>query len=127
MNWYFAVLRKYAVFSGRARRKEYWMFALVNSIIIIALYIIQKIAGIGPTNGVRMSDGPLVNLYLLAVLLPILGLAVRRLHDTGRSGWWLFVALVPIIGPIALLVFAMEDSQPGENTYGGNPKAAIVR
>jgi uncharacterized membrane protein YhaH (DUF805 family) len=108
MNWYFEVLRKYAVFKGRARRKEYWMFVLFNIIIGLILGFI----------------GILGTLYMLAVLLPSLAVGVRRLHDAGRSGWWLLIGLVPIIGGIVLLVFFVQDSQPGENEYGPNPKVA---
>jgi uncharacterized membrane protein YhaH (DUF805 family) len=142
MNWYLEVLKKYAVFSGRARRKEYWMFWLFNWIIGFVLYFIENIAGIAPESG-RV----LMILYTLAVLLPTLAVAVRRLHDTGRSGWWLLIMLavavrrlhdpgrsgwwlltsfVAIIGGIVLLVFLVQDSQPAENQYGPNPKAAAA-
>jgi uncharacterized membrane protein YhaH (DUF805 family) len=116
MNWYLEVLKKYAVFDGRARRKEYWMFSLFNIIIALILGLGELSAG--------SDQNVLVALYALAVLLPGLAVGVRRLHDTGRSGWWLFIAFVPIIGAIVLLVFMVQDSQPGENQYGPNPKAA---
>jgi uncharacterized membrane protein YhaH (DUF805 family) len=115
MNWYLDVLKKYAVFTGRARRKEYWMFALFNVIIAIALGIIEGIVG-GP--------GVLGGLYGLAVLIPSIAVGVRRLHDTGRSGWWILIGLVPVIGFIVLIVFFTTDGQPGTNQYGPNPKGA---
>lgn len=115
MNWYLDVLKKYAVFNGRARRKEYWMFFLFNIIIAVVLGIIEGIVG-GP--------GVLGALYGLAVLLPSIGVSIRRLHDTDRSGWWLLIGLVPLIGAIVLLVFFVQDSQAAENQYGPNPKAA---
>jgi uncharacterized membrane protein YhaH (DUF805 family) len=115
MNWYLDVLKKYAVFTGRARRKEYWMFALFNVIIAIALGIIEGIVG-GP--------GVLGGLYGLAVLIPSIAVGVRRLHDTGRSGWWILIGLVPVIGFIVLIVFFATDGQPGTNQYGPNPKGA---
>jgi uncharacterized membrane protein YhaH (DUF805 family) len=115
VNWYLDVLKKYAVFTGRARRKEYWMFALFNVIIAIALGIIEGIVG-GP--------GVLGGLYGLAVLIPSIAVGVRRLHDTGRSGWWILIGLVPVIGFIVLIVFFVADSQPGTNGYGPNPKGA---
>lgn len=118
MNWYLDVLKKYCVFQGRARRKEYWMFTLFNVLIYIALMIIEGILGIGGEGGL----GILTILYSLMVLLPSLGVSVRRLHDTGRSGWWLLISLVPLIGGIVLLVFLILDSQPGANQYGSNPK-----
>ena len=113
MNWYLDVLKKYAVFNGRSRRKEYWMFFLINIIIAIVLGFIEGIMG-GP--------GIISSLYSLAVLLPEIGVSIRRLHDTNRSGWWLFICLVPIIGVIILIVYMVQDSQPGENQYGQNPK-----
>ncbi|MGX4690553.1 DUF805 domain-containing protein [Streptomyces sp. JNUCC 63] len=116
MNWYLEVLKKYAVFSGRARRKEYWMFVLFNFIVSIVLLAIGKAIGVEVLSG----------LYSLAVLLPGLGVAVRRLHDTGRSGWWILIGLVPLVGFIVLLVFTVSDSQPGDNQYGPNPKAAVA-
>lgn len=117
---YLEVLKKYAVFSGRAQRKEYWMFFLCNLIIAFALGLIERIAGIATES----NQSLLVILYGLAVLLPGLAVGVRRLHDTGRSGWWLLIALVPIIGTIVLLVFLVQDSQPGDNQYGPNSKRA---
>jgi uncharacterized membrane protein YhaH (DUF805 family) len=117
MNWYLEVLKKYAVFSGRARRKEYWMFALFNIIISFVLGFIEGLAG-GP--------GALAGIYSLAVLIPSLAVSVRRLHDTDRSGWWLLIALIPLIGALVLLVFVVQDSQPGENQYGLNPKTTLA-
>lgn len=112
MSWFIEVLKKYAVFSGRARRKEYWMFALFAAIIAIVLGVI----------GVVIKFPYLVVLFYLAILLPGLGVTVRRLHDTGRSGGWFFISFVPFVGGIILLVFTCSDSQPGVNQYGPNPK-----
>jgi uncharacterized membrane protein YhaH (DUF805 family) len=121
MNWYLNVLKKYAVFSGRARRKEYWMFFLFNLIIGIILLAIDKMTGsINETTGM----GILETIYSLAVLIPAIAVAVRRLHDTDRSGWWLLIALIPLIGAIILLVFMVQDGKPGQNRYGPNPKEA---
>ena len=122
MNWYLEVLKKYAVFSGRARRKEYWFFALFNVIIIIALTFVDVSAG---SYDIDSGFGLLSGLYSLAVLLPGIAVAVRRLHDIDRTGWWLLIAFVPLIGAIVLLVFMVLDSTPGENQYGPNPKDAI--
>lgn len=116
MNWYLEVLKKYAVFSGRARRKEYWMFYLVNCVIGALIGIIEVMAGMSPQSALTI-------LYSLVILIPSFAVAVRRLHDTGRSGWWLLIALVPIVGAIVLLVMVVQDSQPGDNQYGPNPKA----
>ena len=113
MEWYVKVLKNYFVFQGRARRKEYWMFVLISVIISIVLSIIENLLDIAKV---------LTGLYSLAVLLPSLGVSVRRLHDTGRSGWWVLLALIPFVGPIILLVLMCFDSQAGTNQYGPNPK-----
>ena len=111
MNWYLQVLKKYAVFRGRARRKEYWMFNLICGLIFILLYII---------GAMTRSVGILDNLFALAMFIPLLAVTVRRLHDTNRSGWWLLIGFVPG-GWIVLFVFAVLGGQPGENKYGSNP------
>jgi uncharacterized membrane protein YhaH (DUF805 family) len=123
MIWYLDVLKKYAVFSGRARRKEYWYFCLFNVIISIVLAIIDVIFG---TFSRAAGIGLLGGIYALAVLIPGLAVSVRRLHDRNRSGWWLFIALVPLIGAIVLVVFMVQDSQEGDNQYGPNPKRAVA-
>ncbi len=117
MNWYLEVLKKYAVFSGRARRKEYWMFLLFSMLIAIGIGIIEGIIG---------SPGIIGLLYSFAVLIPSLAVSVRRLHDTDRSGWWLLVAFVPFIGGLVLLVFMLLDSTPGQNSFGANPKEGFA-
>ena len=106
MSWYLAVLKKYATFSGRARRKEYWMFVLFNIIFSIVATILDGVIGTrDPDTGYGIING----LYSLAVLLPSLAVVVRRLHDIGKSGWWLLIALIPIIGTIWLLV--LEETE----------------
>ena len=125
MEWYLAVVQKYADFSGRARRKEYWMFALFHAIIIGALALLGAIIGAaaGNSGGAALAGiftGAYV-LYCLALAIPSLAVTVRRLHDTGRSGWWWLISFVPF-GSIVLLVFAVQDSQAGDNLYGPNPK-----
>jgi len=121
MNYYLSALKKYAVFSGRSQRAEYWYFALFTNIINIALAVIGPIAGYNPT--VLMS---LFYLYNLAIMIPGLAVSIRRLHDIGKSGWMLLVPLIPLIGPIWLLVLMATDSNPGDNKYGPNPKEARV-
>jgi uncharacterized membrane protein YhaH (DUF805 family) len=125
MNWYLAVLKKYAVFAGRARRKEYWYFCLFNILIAMVLAIITAVMGfVSPRTGLGLIGSGLLCLYSLAVLIPGIAVSVRRLHDTGKSGWWLLIGLVPFVGAILLLVFMVQDSQPGANQYGLNPKMA---
>jgi uncharacterized membrane protein YhaH (DUF805 family) len=119
MNWYLLVLKKYAVFQGRARRKEYWYFVLANIFIMIGLVLLESL--ILPTAP-EQKLGILTGIYSLAIFIPSLAVQVRRLHDIGRTGWWLLMSLVPLIGPIVLLVFYCTDSEPGTNQYGPNPK-----
>ncbi|MFC5406653.1 DUF805 domain-containing protein [Cohnella soli] len=113
MEWYVKVLKNYAVFEGRATRKEYWMFVLVNVIISIVFGIVEGLFGVGTW---------LSTLYSLAIIVPSLAVGARRLHDIGRSGWWQLIGLVPIVGAIILLIFYCTDSVE-DNAYGPNPKA----
>lgn len=119
MNWYLAVLKNYAGFSGRARRKEYWMFLLFNFIFALVAILLDSVLGIAIEGGIY---GPIYILYVLAMFIPGLAVAVRRLHDVGKSGWMILVALIPLVGAIWLLVLYVTDSDPGENEYGPNPK-----
>jgi uncharacterized membrane protein YhaH (DUF805 family) len=123
MEWYLKVLRNYVGFTGRARRKEYWMFILFNIIFAIAAMILDNALGIAIED---VGYGPIYILYGLALFLPGLAVAVRRLHDVGKSGWFLFIALIPLIGTIWLLVLLAKDGEPGMNQYGINPKECIV-
>ncbi|MGY2897120.1 DUF805 domain-containing protein [Deinococcus sp. UYEF24] len=136
MNAYLNVFRSnYINFSGRARRREYWTFTLVNDaiLLLICLFVAFSIPALLTGSDSRSGGGltPLgiavLALYIivqLAVLLPALGLSVRRLHDAGFSGWLLLIGLVPGIGGIALLVLMLQDSQSGANKWGPNPKGA---
>lgn len=124
MSWYLEVLKKYAVFSGRARRTEYWYFVLFNIIVAVVLSLIDTLLG---TFNFMQGVGLLSGLYALAVLIPTLAVTVRRLHDIDRTGWWIFINLIPLIGFIVLLVFAVTDGTPGSNRYGPNPKGATAR
>jgi uncharacterized membrane protein YhaH (DUF805 family) len=119
MNWYLKVLKQYADFSGRARRTEYWMFALFNFLFIIVAMILDNILGL--TVG-DLPYGVFYILFVLAVLIPGLAVSVRRLHDVGKSGWMYLIVLIPIVGSIWLLVLMVTDSDPGANEYGPNPK-----
>lgn len=123
MNWYLEVLKKYAVFKGRAQRAEFWYFALFNIIISIVLGMIDTASGsVNPQTGTGLLGG----IYMLAVFIPGIAVSVRRLHDTDRSGWWMLIAFVPMIGFLVLLVFMVFDSQPEQNQYGSSPKAAVT-
>lgn len=116
LDWFMKVVRNYAGFSGRAQRVEYWYYALVYFLISIALEIVDSLIGFGLLGA----------LFALALLVPSLAVGVRRLHDIGRSGWWLLIGLIPVIGWIVLIVFAVQDSQPGDNEYGPNPKGVVA-
>ena len=122
MSWFLEALKKYAVFGGRARRKEYWMFTLVYVLAYLALGFVERRLGLVGALGIGM----LSLAFSLLLLLPSLGVSVRRLHDTGRSGWWILIAFVPILGALALLVFMIQDGEQGQNEYGPNPKAAMA-
>ena len=118
-NWYLKCLKQYADFSGRARRKEYWMFALFNMIFFIVAMILDNVLGL--TVG-ELPYGAFYFLYALAVLIPGLAVSVRRLHDVGKSGWMILISLIPIVGGIWSLVLMLTDSNPEENRFGANPK-----
>jgi uncharacterized membrane protein YhaH (DUF805 family) len=153
MNWYFEVLRKYATFSGRARRKEYWMYTLFTIIIYIALSIIDEFAGL---NKATNKLSPLSTLYVLAVHIPTLSVTARRLHDIGKSGWWQLVVEIPLIGYLIwaligtlmgpsflltvalgaiavsglfgegiLLLWVSDAGQKGANRFGDDPKSSF--
>ncbi len=119
MKYFLYCLQHYADFNGRARRSEYWYFALFNLIISFVIgFTFGVIAGI--------LDMPALDnltcLWSLAVFIPGLAVSVRRLHDIGRSGWWLLLSLIPLVGSIILIIWCCFDSQPGANQYGSNPK-----
>lgn len=116
MNWYVDVLKNYVGFSGRARRQEYWMFALINLGILIVLDVIGLVT--------KLPEISLV--YGLAVLLPGLAVSFRRLHDTGKSAWWLLILLVPLVGAIVIIVFTATEGVRGDNAYGPDPKAVVA-
>lgn len=119
MNWYLNVLKKYAVFSGRARRKEYWMFYLFNMIFFIAASFLDVLLS---RKLSLLPSGIILIMYILAMILPALAVTIRRLHDTNRNGAWIFIALVPFIGGIWLIVLLASFGNEGENKYGPDPK-----
>ncbi len=122
MDWYVKALKQYTDFNGRAGRKEYWMFALFNFIFVIAAMVIDNV--IGTTIG-ELPYGVFYFLYALAVFLPSLAVLIRRLHDVGKSGWFFFITLIPLIGSIWLLVLLCTDGVAGDNQYGPNPKKTV--
>lgn len=117
-----SVLSQYVGFSGRARRSEYWWFFLFTMIVFIVASILDSVL-FAPDPGSTRIIGPIYGLAALALLLPSLAVGVRRLHDTDRTGWWLLIGLVPIVGAILLIVWYCQDSGP-DNQYGPSPKSA---
>lgn len=113
MNWYLDCWKKYATFAGRARRKEYWMFVLWNTVTGIAVAVLDAIVE---------GCGALVTLFSLAALLPSWAVSVRRLHDTDRCGWWFLIAFVPVVGGIWFLILMALEGTNGANRYGEDPK-----
>lgn len=119
MEWYLKVVRdNFANFNGRARRKEYWMFLLFNLVVSGILSIVDQLFGMTLESGA----GILGAVYSLAVLIPAIAASIRRLHDVGKSGWFLLLAFVPCVGGIYLLYLMIQDGEPGVNAYGPNPK-----
>ncbi|MGR5503762.1 DUF805 domain-containing protein [Vibrio sp. DNB22_10_4] len=119
MNWYITAVKKYATFSGRSRRKEYWYFFLFNVLISFFLSFVDSLTGsFDPATGYGLFSG----IYALALFIPGIAVSVRRLHDTGRTGWWLFILLVPVIGVLAIIYFTASDGNSGTNQYGADPK-----
>ena len=111
--WQKVVLKNYANFSGRARRAEYWHFALANFLAYIALVILSLVSD---------ALGLLSLLYWIGVLVPSIAVAIRRMHDVGKSGWWLLISLVPVVGLVLILVWVFSDSQRGTNEWGTSEK-----
>ena len=142
MEWMLMPLRRYADFSGRSRRKEYWMFALLNFIIFIVLYAIMILAmgpsvmeammqveggmePVQPSSGMMAGvgiAGVILGIYSLAIFIPSLAVTVRRLHDQDKSGWLILLGFIPFVGGIILLVFMLLEGTRGDNRFGPNPK-----
>mgnify|MGYP001592631518 FL=1 len=119
----FTALQKYAVFSGRAQRKEFWLFNLLYLIAYIIAFAIDMGTG---TYVPTLGMGTATLILTLAFVIPALAVSFRRLHDTDRSAWWLLIALVPLVGSIVLLVFFCLDGSAGENRFGHNPKELVT-
>lgn len=118
MQWYVLAFKKYAVFDGRSRRKEYWFFCLFNLLASVALAMVDSFTGM---FNAETGVGLLGALYSLAVIVPGIAVTMRRLHDTGRSGWWILLVLMPLIGVLALIFLLVLASDEGGNEYGASP------
>lgn len=135
MKWFIKCLKNYATFKGRARLKEYWMFTLIYMMILFILGILMGITGpetyfdeqtysmvTAESGTTYIIISILFTIFSLATVLPAIAVTVRRLHDTGKSGWWYFINFIPFIGAFILLVFLVLDGEVNENQYGPNPK-----
>ena len=124
MHWYLDVLKKYAVLTGRASRKEYWMFFLFQVIICFLLGGVEEFWGLNPNS--KVDEIPFwVAIYILATFLPMLTVAVRRLQDQERSGWWMLICAVPSIGGILFSILMVLPGTKGDNRFGSDPKLEI--
>ena len=122
MSWFFKVYANYANFRGRASRSEYWYFILFYLIVFFILAFIDGIIVLYSMNGIGLLSG----IFALASFIPMLALLIRRIHDTGNTGWWWLISFVPVIGFFVILFFALKDSEEGTNEYGANPKGVIA-
>lgn len=124
MNWYLDTLKnKYADFSGRARRTEYWMFMLFHFIVIFVLAFLSFLMAEFTSINILMVTLPI---YVLATFIPALAITIRRLHDTGKSGWYYLLSFIPYVGGLILLIFTVQDSEPMHNNWGANPKSPNI-
>jgi len=122
MRYYLEAIWKYASFTGRAARRAFWWFMLLHLSIIVALTAFEVWRGHPPDP---MNPSLVLSAYQLFILLPLLALTVRRLHDTNRSGWWILLNLVPVIGQLLLLWFMLISGDRRDNRYGPDPLAAV--
>ena len=119
MNWFMRALRRYATFEGRAQRAVYWSYILFYLLILMGLVVADVFFG---TYSPAQEIGVFSALFCLGMLVPTAAVTARRLHDTGRSGWWQLIGFVPLFGALVLIAFLVRDSQPGVNAHGANPK-----
>lgn len=127
MSDYINVLKKFNVFSGRSARKEFWWFMIVNLVIMLCIMAIIFTLSFGkPGGGNAGIFGALPFLYSLIILIPAIAVGIRRMHDIGKSGWWILISFIPYVGGVIFLILAAIDSQPGSNQYGQNPKESTM-
>jgi len=121
MNWYFEVIKKYAVFTGRSRREEFWMFHVVDLI----LFLVISVIAVNVNNQLQDLIIYFVMFYIFGLFLPRIGVMVRRFHDIGYSGWLSLIVLIPFLGVIVIIVFMSTEGTKGGNKYGPNPKLRV--
>lgn len=120
MNWFMSVMKRPLEFSGRARREEYWHFLGFSILFTVILSVLDGVLGLYSTSE---DIGVLNGIFSLLILIPSLAVTARRLHDTDRSGWWMLLYFIPVLGFLVLLYFMVLDSDSGSNRFGNNPKA----
>ena len=120
--WKKVVLKNYANFNGRARRAEYWYFTLANILLLIPFYILGVVGAASDSSGLSILGLGIYIVLVLGTIIPTLAVAVRRLHDLNKSGWYYFIALIPLVGSIILLVWFCTDGDRATNNYGDDPK-----
>ena len=132
MSLMFQPLKKYAEFSGRARRSEYWLFTLFIILVEVAYLVLFGVLGGGgmtggsQMNGLGMALTAIYALFALAIFIPSLAVSFRRLHDTDRSAWWLLIALIPFVGGLVLFIFTVLPGTTGANKFGPDPKGGAT-
>lgn len=122
MDWFIYALRRYNDFNGRSRRREYWLYVLFYILLAIGAHFLDSLFGFADVGEVY---GPIYTLFVIIMVLPSIAVAVRRLHDIGKSGWWIFVGFVPVIGFIWLLIYFVREGTIGPNQYGPDPKEQL--
>ncbi len=120
MSWYIAALKKYATFKDRAQRAEYWYFMLLNLLIYVVTIIIDRAIGMQGRND---GAGFIPLFYSIAMIIPSTAVGVRRMHDIDRSGWWVLMSAIPLLGSLGFIYLAAQEGDPDANKYGPNPKA----
>lgn len=123
MNYVIQVYRNYAAFDGRARRMEYWIFTGFTAAVVVLTLLLAQLGTDGSARGPRIFGGAVLTLFILGSIVPSFALRIRRLHDINRTGYWILIAFLPIIGSVLLLVFSLLPGTRGANRFGPDPKA----
>ena len=123
MKYFFLALKNYATFSGRSNRSEFWYFTLFYLIFVIVAVVLDNVLGFAFDGS---PYGPIYFIFILGTLLPNLAVTVRRLHDLDKSGWWILIGAIPLIGGLWLLIMLVGKGTEGENKYGPDPNGEVT-
>lgn len=126
MFWYIRMWQNYTNFGARANRKEYWYAILLQLLFLIVIQVAAALAQNANVPMLQLLVSVISLIFVLASLVPTLAIAFRRLHDTGRSAWWLLISLIPIVGSLVLLFFLLQAGEPGENRFGPVPQPMVA-